>query len=228
MRAEDIVQLYIDRWNLSKGMPQATLLRLSVLRDLVRALHAEKSQHLAAGQTQEAQSMKTLEARIDELKGSAPLEGPLPDLVFGTSKLRKRTRLLPNALFEMIPKDRFERFDRVWESAIAAEAAGTGWRFWCLDAWVEISDAEAWHRALSESIWPKGVVIFVESAPAAESATAEVATDKPVWQGRWFLVAEPGITTGDQMSAPLSELPGASPVHPAPRWKLLYSPKAGF
>jgi len=203
------------RWRDAEGIEESTLLRLAILRELVRELHAEKSKLLARGARPEAQALKVWEKKIEDLKGAASFGGTLAEAIRGDLPTRKRTRLLPESLFHFLPKEKLERYDRVWESAIAAEAATLGWRFWSLTAWVQIHQAEEWHRALSDRLIPHGVLLFAESADAVDAAGN-------LWQGQWLLVLKPRFSTPDFR---VRELPGVSLEPAAPLWKLLYSPK---
>jgi hypothetical protein len=207
----------LPRWQDSAGLEETTLLRLALLRDLIRRLHAEKSACMARGQKAESQAFGETEKRLTELRGAATLDAPLDELLLRTSPIRRRTRLLPEALHSFIPKDRFDRYDRQWETAIAAEALSQGWRFWMLDAWVRIADAEEWHHQLGEHLHPHGLILFAESAPDALAAHAP----PDLWHGQWHIVLKPRFLTPDFR---VQELSGTSDQPQPPRWRLLYSP----
>lgn len=240
--SEALLAEYSDRWNQCEGPPGGGVLRLAVLRDLSRELHAEKSRCLAEGRRKGVDDLRPLEARIDELRNAASLEsaGTLESLVASGQPIRKRTRLIPVGLFAAIPRDRLERFDRLWEGAIAAEACARGWSFWILQAWVEIALAEDFHRALGELLWPRGVILFAESAAAGPTGQAVSARSpmsaaqenrscdlaSPLWAGLWTMVFSPDVGSPEDLRLRLSALPGGSEVPAPASWKLVFTPKA--
>lgn len=215
--SEDRIATYQARWEQSASIEEKTLLRLAILRDLMRELHAEKSRYLASGNREQAQTLRDWEKQASELKNAASLDGELLELLQGDpASIRKRTRLLPEALFSIVDKEKFERYDRAWESVIAAEAAHQGWRFWTVDAWVRISEAEVWHKALGTQILPHGIVLFAETAPSSETDTHY----SELWHGLWTIVMKPRFLTPDFR---LKQLPGISLEPEPPQWKLLFS-----
>ncbi len=222
----DLVDSHKERWKHCQGTPEETLLRLTLLRDLVRALHAQKSKCLALGKRDQLHTLKTWENQIEQLRGQSRLEGELTDLIRGAPPTaRKRTRLLPEAIYSAIEKEKLDRYDRIWESSLAAEAVSLGWRFWTLEAWVEISLIEEWNRKLIEALWPTGIVLFTESA------TFEAPRDSremSQWRGRWFIVLNGKFKHPSEISINPSSWAG-TPIHvpQAPQWRLLFSPKLG-
>lgn len=214
-----ILEPAADRWHDSEGLEESTLLRLAVLRDLVRQIHSAKSKALARGAKDEAETYRYWERRIEELRSSAALSGSLDEVLRSTQPIRKRTRLLPDSLFSFIEKEKLERYDRSWEAILAAEAISLGWRFWALDAWVKIPQAEEFHKALGTQLIPHGVLLFAESAE--DGAVTETA-----WHGRWVVILKPRFLTPDFR---VSELPGlvsgVTQDTPSANWKLLFSPK---
>jgi hypothetical protein len=222
---QNIIGGHGERWRHTEGQPESTLLRLAVLRDIVRSLHAQKSRCLASGRRDLSQALRGWEQRLHELRNQAKLEGELTELVTGSTPIKKRTRLLPEALYAAIDREKLERYDRQWEAVLAAEAASLGWRFWALEAWVEITLVEDWNRALNEQLWPSGLVLFVESSGVQAPAPA---TDQefPLWRGRWLLVVHPRFKSPEEIALNLSQWPGTPPEAPQPpHWKLLFSPK---
>ncbi|MGZ6310039.1 MAG: hypothetical protein ACXWOH_05375, partial [Bdellovibrionota bacterium] len=163
----DLIAPFEERWNQCEGLPEMTLLRLGILREVIKLLHSEKSRLLASGRRSEIQPVKDWESKIEQLRDQPALKGPLPELLASDKRAAKRTRLLPDHLFSFIPKERFERYDRIWESTLAAEACALGWRFFSLEAWVQIAAVEAFDRALTDQLWPHGLVLFTESAGTA-------------------------------------------------------------
>ncbi len=215
--AEEIIAAHESRWKDCEGLQEATLLRLVILRDIIRELHAERSSRLAKGSREEARSFKAWEERIEVLRNASTLHGELREAIAPEYKLQKRTRLLPDTLFTSIDKEKLTRYDRAWEAAIAAEAASIGWCFWALDAWVSIPLAEKWNQALARQLIPHGIVLFAESAPDSQSSS-----EPSLWRGRWYVVLKPRyMTPGFQ----LNEIPGTSMTPEPPKWKILFSPK---
>jgi hypothetical protein len=223
-----VIESQAERWRHCEGQPECTLLRLAILRELMRELHAQKSRSLATGKRDQVQNLRAWENRLVELRGHTRLEGDLIELITGNAEGRKRTRLLPEALFANIAREKLERYDRVWESTLAAEACALGWQFWSLEAWIEITLAEEWNRKLNDQLWPSALVLFAESAesgPPKPPSHQHVA----IWRGRWILAANPRFKSpADMASAAASNLaqwPGSPPDAPsAPQWKLLFSP----
>ncbi len=218
-----------EHWRHCEGLEEATLLRLAILRDLMRQLHAEKSRTLATGRKGDAQGLKVWELRVEDLRGSSRLEGELMELLLDPAKKPKtRTRLLPEALFTTLAREKLERYDRQWEASIAAEAAQMGWQFWILDAWIDISNVEEWNQKLSEKLWPHGVVLFAESASSNSLSSGSTGSDDSVnfWHGRWIVLMHPRFRAPDELLGSSSHLVPRTPVPPAqPKWKLLFSPR---
>jgi hypothetical protein len=214
---EQMVEFAAERWRVAGGKPDSDLLRLAVTRDLMHSLHAEKSRFLSKGQRDEASKMKAYEKKIDEIRSSAPLSAELRDILSGSAPLKKRTRLLPEALFGVLSREKFERYDRQWEAALASEANQIGWDFYGLDAKLEIQKIDEWNNRLKEHIWPNGIVLFVESV----SLESEKGTQPATWQGRWIIVIKSQLNS-NLLSTDLSNWPGTQgPV----TWKLLFSSK---
>jgi len=216
---QEIIEKCTTRWGDYEGLEETTLIRLAILRDVIRQLHADKSYCLATGMKSDAANFKAIETQIETLRTLGPLEGPLQDILLGTRKLKKRTRTLPEALYSWIPKEKFDRYDRAWETEIAAEASALGWRFWELGAWVKIHDAEKFHHGLNDRLLPNGVLLFAESAFV--NPAEEMKGDS--WHGRWLVVLKPRFRTPDFR---VLELPGVVLEPSPPVWKPLYSPKA--
>jgi hypothetical protein len=216
-----------EHWRHCEGLEEATLLRLAILRDLMRQLHAEKSRSLAQGSKTEAQSLKVWELRIEDLRGSLRLEGELMELLSDPAKKPKtRKRLLPEALFTTLAREKLERYDRQWEASLAAEAAQMGWQFWILDAWIDISSVEDWNQKLNEKLWPHGVVLFADNASdtGGSISTGEGEGAVNFWHGRWFVLMHPRFRAPDELLGSSSHLVPRTPVPPSlPRWKLLFS-----
>lgn len=173
---------YLPQWLQAEGSASSDLLRLALLREIFRELHASKSRLLATGRREEARSCDRMEKRVDELRQSGSFPGDLGALLSSNEPLKKKSRPLPQALTRVIEPEKLNRYDRAWESTIAAEAFARGWNFWRLEAWVEINGIESWNQRLSERLWPEGIVLWVESGKF----------EPPRWQGQWLIVMDPG------------------------------------
>ena len=226
---EQIIERLADKWNDCAGLEETTLIRLAILRDLLHELHAEKSRCLALGMKAEAAGFRKWEDQIEDLRIAAPLDGPLMELLANSKKLKHRTRLLPDSLFGFIAREKLERYDRTWESTIAAEASSLGWCFWVLDAWVDMSAVSPFQTGLSDALIPHGVVLFAESAPPpplkpgqSSDSPVETAGNPNLWRGNWFLVLKARYRTP---TFNVDRLPGVSQEPAPPQWRLLFSPK---
>lgn len=199
-----------ERWKNFERSPNRDLLRLAILRDLVSALHAEKSRFLSQGNRDSAASLRNIEERLDELRNCHPLDGTLSALISGKRKPEKRSRELPTGLFERLERGKIERYDRQWEKALAAEALAQGWEIWSLETEVEISRVDDWNQKLVSRLWPKGIVLFVETVEMhAMASPLPPLTPPHFWKGRWICVIDP-----------LSE------IRSEPGWKPVFSPKS--
>jgi hypothetical protein len=211
---ESLLEQSAEKWRTCEGTGERDLLRLVVLRELLHGLHAEKSRLLSQGMHDDATSIRAIEARIEELRNCKPLEGDLHELLSKEIKLRKRTRLLPDAIFGSLEREKLERYDRIWEAALASEAVAQGWRVWALEAWVEISKVDEWNRRLIEQLWPHGIVLYVESGGSQ---------NQNAWLGRWVCILHPKFRTPSEISLGFSNWPG---TQSSPSWRLLFSPKS--
>ena len=132
---EELIQAVQFRWDECAESPHQTLLRLDLLRGMVRRLHADKSQYLAKGQRDKAHEFKEYELQINSLKQSHSLDEDLSLLLKSSSSRKRKTRHLPEALFHIFDRQKFDRYDREWERAITSEALYEGWNLWKLEVW---------------------------------------------------------------------------------------------
>jgi hypothetical protein len=141
--------------------------------------------------------------RIEQLRQAATLTGDFLKLIANPGNAGTRTRLPPDGLLNIVGREKFERHDRAWETAIASEAAAQGWSFLELTTDIPVERAETWSRDLAEKLWPNGVVLFVESA----------STDNVIgsnWRGRWLLAINPRLTGPEKLAAEISATSGIS------------------
>jgi len=216
-----LMERAIPRWQSCEGIPETTLLRLVILRDLLRELHSERSRCLATGRKEEAQALREREQQLERLRSASPLQGDLETCLKPETALKKRTRLLPDGLFDAIPREKLERFDRTWEAAITAEAVALGWCVWSLEAWVDIAQVEGWQDAVSNRLLPHGVILFAEPAESPPPGDAG-GPEGSCWHGRWYVALQPQYRTPDFK---IAELPGTAVSADGPRWKRLFAPR---
>lgn len=225
-KSEDWVERNAHLWrqlNETPG-PATNLLKLGILREIHRTVHAQKSGSLAKGRRDEARRLGEIETRVEALRQQAKLDGELAELIGRPPAGKKRTRVLPDSLFNFIEKEKLERYDRHWEAALAAEACAAGWRFWILDAWVQIPLIEHWSATLSEQLWPHGVLLFVESAGFLESRTDN--PDDALWHGQWLAIVDPRYADPRDVTRGMDQWAGSTVAAPSPpHWKALYTPK---
>jgi hypothetical protein len=221
--AEGVIKKGLDRWLDCEGLPEMTLLRLALLRELIHNLHSEKSRCLASGKREEVKSIKEWETRLEDLRESSVLSGSLMDLLEDPSHIQKRKRILPEALFQNLDREKLVRYDRKWESTIAAEAATLGWNFWFLDSWVNIALLEEWNANLNEKLWPHGLVLFVESADVKTNEVSSEGGEIELWRGCWLTVIHPEFNDPNDLSLNLNRWPAAPQEPPTPvQWKMIH------
>jgi hypothetical protein len=190
------------------------ILKLALLRRLFRDLHAHQSQVLAQNPDEahsllSKKNLELLEKKIESLREMDLSDASLSKLLKrspgersrGKSSPGKRKRKPLPAIpenFELIKK--LERPDRRWEQALAFEAKLLDWRFWNLEAQVLHSEVVLFHTQLEKTLWPKGVVLFVESIKSSQ---------EDAWAGKWFTVCSPSFIP--ENTADLSH----------PRWRMI-------
>jgi hypothetical protein len=222
---EEIIQRETTRWSDCDGTPARTLLRLGLLRELTKTLHSEKSRCLASGLKSEVQKLKEWEAKIDLLRETLNVDGSLIDLLkLDGNQSHKKNRLLPEALFQKIDRNKLFRYDRKWEAAIAAEAISLKWPFWSLETWVKIPQIEEWNKTLEEHLWPRGLVLFIESATLQEKENASLQQDALLWRGHWVIILDSHFKSPQDLSLNIKNWPGAPETWPnPPQWKCIYT-----
>lgn len=216
-----------ERWSQPLPDQARRLLRLSLARELSRAVHTLRSELMAMERQEDAAQLARREtALLGSLRSSRlALEAlSLRELYQGTPPSTEivppKEPLLPAELARSLDPGKLKRHDRAWEAEICQEALARGWSFWRFEASVDIHGVEEFARFFSEGLWPRGVVLFVESDGFLRSGENE--PDRAFWRGRWILVLEPSLEFPSELPGTLSaELssrwPGADP-----RWTRLY------
>lgn len=205
-------------WKDFDDLEEKTLLRLGVLRDLLDSLHAKKSEALARGKRDEATEIAKLEARIDLFRNASKFGMSLKELLDSPETPKKRTRLIPEGLYHFIPREKLERFDRSWETTLAAEAAQLGWNFWSLDIAVDVTLLADFQSGLGSALKPNGLILFSEGRE--DGIEPEQTGETAIWRGRWYILLKPKFKTPDFR---VDSLPGASPKAEATLWRLLFT-----
>ncbi len=179
------------RWKIAHDSAQSRLLQLSLLRELAIHIHFKKSSSLATGCQDDARLLEQLELQVIACRNLKKFPPSLLELLekesLAVSPASKTE--LPRPLFKWISREKWDRFDRRWESAIAAEALRASWRIWSIEASVAIRSVEKWDQSLRKKLWPKAIVLFMEFA----------GTQKNQWVGRWYVAARPEIKSLGRM-----------------------------
>lgn len=220
-QSEKVVEELLTPWDTFESNPEKTLLRLALLREVARALHSQKSRLRSTGEKTEVLVLQSLEDRVTALRNQENLNESRAELLSSEFKLNTESdpnkipkqHLIPEQLLLSLDREKLVRPDRKWEERMAAEAVAAEWRFWSLDAWVTIAKVEEWASRLSTRIWPKGIILFVES----------IGITSPLWHGKWILMLHPSFTHPEKLSHELSAWSGTPDSPPSPmQWKLLY------
>lgn len=214
-----VIQSLQEYWTQCADLPEEGLLRLSLLRDAMRKLHAEKSSLLARGDRSQVALIKSWEDKVHRLREAPTLRGELMAQLEGEIAAGRRSRILPQALYNQISRERLERYDRQWENLLAAEACQLGWRFWALSGKVAIDRTSESDLALQSALWPNAVVLFSEPATDVDGGI-----EGEFWHGRWLMVIEPHFKSAEDLHLNLAGIPGGVPD--SWRWKLLFSPRS--
>jgi hypothetical protein len=220
---DEMMNRITDRWQDCKGTPESTLLRLCLLKELLQSLHSEKSRCLAAGQKDQAQAIKVVEVKLESLRESAALQPDLSELLNHADPGQRKKRIIPEALFKSLDREKLLRYDRQWEAAITAEAASLSWKFWSLDSWVSISALEEWDKTLHQKLWPHGLILFVESYYSNSRQIEENHSESNLWRGRWIVALHSRFQSPLDLSLDLRYWQGFPEKAPSePQWKKLY------
>lgn len=185
-----------ERWNRCAELPETSLLRLAVLRDIIHYLHAEGSRCLAQSGRSKAKGLSLIRPKVDALRYVDLTSGSLLDVLSRTHHRKSVHRALPEEIVSLIGREKLQRYDRKWEAEMIAEAASCGWELWHLTASVRIESAEPFHRELCEALWPQAIVLFVE--PADDSPISAGPAANAGWRGRWLITFKPGSDPAGQ------------------------------
>jgi len=201
------------QWNAVQEHKAVCLLRLALLRDFARKLHAERSTCMTTGNAPRTHEIEALEKRLAELRAEPKtlrLENDPEALLKkpkGTSPTspKKAAPPLPAGLPSDLTSEKLLRYDRAWELALSLEALSLKWNFWQLEAPIRLEEAESFHNSLTQLLWPKAIVLFVEGSQKKAPEGA--------WIGRWIGIVE---DFQNLEKVTLTPLPGLLPnIHPS-------------
>lgn len=226
---DDLLQEIGGLWRETQASRETRLLRIALLRRFVLAIHARRSGFLAANDSAGADLLARLELFIESSFARQPLESlTLDELVQAGMKSatpggaesdqQGLSVTLPKELLQWLDPAKLARKDRRWEKALAVEAFRKGWSFWQWVVDVEIHQIESWASALSDGLWPRGILLYVETDGFID--VDEANPSLAYWRGRWLMVLEPELRDPLTLSFPLSSWPGTRPGAPG-EWRPL-------
>lgn len=229
---DDLLSKTGKLWSEAAASPDIRLLRIALIRRFALEIHARRSGFIASGDATHTDLLVRLELHLERLLeegfSGLPLEtvtfeelirkGSDPPAPRRETLQRKPDRppSLPEEFTKWLDPIRLDRRDRRWEKALAIEAHHQGWSYWQWVVDVEIHQVESWANALSARLWPRGILLYVESDGFIEvdDANASLA----YWRGRWLMILEPGVEDPGALS--VGPLPGSRPGLPG-EWRML-------
>jgi tetratricopeptide (TPR) repeat protein len=119
-KIEELIQKSRRKWQDCSQGADKDLLRLVLLREMIRGIHAEKSRCLGTGLKEEAKGLKDFESKVERLREAGHFSDDLEALIQGGGSISKKSHFLPEGLFRSVEREKFDRYDRKWESAIAS------------------------------------------------------------------------------------------------------------
>ncbi len=167
------------------------LLRLAILRDLYREVHARISQPSAT--SSDTLALKILQPCLEALRDSRKLPENWDEL-FRTSTRPPSAPVsepLSDPVLEAFGRERILRYDRKWEAALATEARLAGWSLWTATLELKLTDVGAANDRLISELWPGGICLFCEPAPPTKN---HAEPKHGYWRGRWWIALEPSVT----------------------------------
>jgi hypothetical protein len=220
---EEMIENEASRWDDCSNSSEITLLRLVILRRLIQDLHSEKSRCLGGGLKTQALAIRDWEMKIDELRECASLNGNLMEMIQKSKQLPKKSRVLPEALFRVIDRNKLVRYDRQWECAMISEGLSQGWNVWMLESWVKISSITRWELELVDKLWPHGVILFAESAEQNQYHSSADSNEPTLWKGRWLCLLQPELNhSKDLLFNDATLLNPSTQLPDRPEWKRLF------
>ena len=188
---EKVLEQMERLWNQTTGKPDGKILRIALMRELSRSLHTLRSECLALGEDGQAQDILRREEFLSQRFMEIPAQNlPLRQVYARSAAGRAEKRTpeappeLPAELTAVLDESKLTRPDRRWEAFLAYEAFTRKWTFWTFECWVEVEKVESFAREISDALWPRGVVLFIESSGFHRGEPA-------LWRGKWYLIIEP-------------------------------------
>jgi hypothetical protein len=195
---EEVLARLENSWEQVQSLPACRLLRLAILRELTRTIHTLRSEHMATHRPSTAEDYAQRENFLTSNFASLNVENlTLAEIYQQSHEAISSTGptpsevSLPSSVLETIGLTKFTRQDRRWELEMAQEAVRQSWEFWQFETSTEIREVENFARSFSEALWPKGVVLFVESDGFLKMSEKD--PHLAYWRGRWILVLDPKL-----------------------------------
>ncbi len=198
---ESLLRPLESRWSEAAQAPSPRLIRLALLRELARAIHAGRSSVMATpGALPSPADLRKFEGVVEALRRDGTLRESLQETLRQAPPLAGPTppgpapSLRPLQMSRLVGPGKLERSDRQWELALAREAENCGYSLHAIEATVAMGEVESWSQRLEDSLWPRAVVLFTE----AGAPPAAVSTN---WTGRWWVCFEPGADARESLAA---------------------------
>ena len=186
MNLQALVAEFETRWADAGQAKHSLLLRLTLLRELARKLHAGRSSVLAQSGAEAREIMAPLhllEQKAEALRATDALTGSLSECLDRANPNSPPAPLATPRMGQRLGRGKLDRPDRTWERAIAIEAEAQDFTLEGIEALVPMRQVEAWSNALERELWPVGVVLFTETSPTTSQANG--------WRGCWWTCFAP-------------------------------------
>jgi len=194
-----MIHPFIEKWASASGLSGTQILRFTILRDLLEAIHTRRSVLLAQGPTDEVRTLQSLEQKIESLLLAKELNGDLEQTIEESSPQKEPAKLSPSSkVLKVVGAEKANRFDRIWSTRIAMEAEKANWNFYRLEGWIDLTEAVQVHTDLQNILWPNGTILWVESAQRA--APTDRTPGDSRWKGCWVFVLNPEVSPGQLLS----------------------------
>lgn len=205
----------LDRhWQQAGLSKSCKILRFALLRELCRSIHRLRSEFMATSRETLATDLGLREATLTQHFDQIQVENLSLETIFASIPSLESAPVNPTqvspALSKAIEAAKLLRQDRRWEAVIASHAEREHWTFWQFCASTKIQEVETFARIFSESLWPRGIVLFVESDGFLNSTNQ--APELALWQGRWTLALDPHLRNPDELGLDFSRFPHSSPT----------------
>lgn len=216
MKIADAISAIARSWDAVASLDESRIPRLSLLKTLGERIHALRSEALALNDHELMRNIDIVESKLNALRNlPAPASSTelrrflLESNPAPPSSQAFPREILPDTLHAALGgREKLMRNDRAWERSIASAACQAGWIFWSLEAKVPLEAVETWHEDVKRTLWPDGLILFVESS-------GNTVSEKGTWPGRWIIILRAG-------SPPRIPPMKAHSIHT--KWNLLFTP----